>query len=207
MNTSKVSHSQMLKILDYDPDTGVFTWKVRPRKNMSPGTRAGGINEANGYRYIRFLGIRPTEQRAVWFYMTGKFPEHTIDHINGNRSDNRFCNLREATRLEQNQNFPVRKSSAGLTGVSWSDSSKKWKSQIKFNNKMKYLGVFNTKAEAHEAYLKAKSDLHKFCPQIRTGESIRYEADLIPRKRNRIAKTSVGQQEIDEKSTKLTQNA
>jgi hypothetical protein len=88
-----------------------------------------------------------------------------IDHINGVSSDNRICNLREATISENGQNRKRGKNNtSGFTGVSWHKSKNKWCSQIRVNGDLIALGSFDTPQEANDAYLLAKSKLHPFNP-------------------------------------------
>lgn len=88
-----------------------------------------------------------------------------IDHINGDESDNRICNLRLATKSEnqQNKRRPRKDNKAGLLGVCWFERAKKWRAQITVNGECKYLGLYVTPEEAHAAYLTAKRELHQGC--------------------------------------------
>lgn len=88
------SHEQVRQALDYNPATGVFVWKVSPAKNVKSGSRAGGISDARGYRYIRLEGEEVTDSRLAWFYMTGKWPDRRVRFKNGDSTDCRFDNLR-----------------------------------------------------------------------------------------------------------------
>lgn len=154
----------MLKeYLNYDSDTGQFTWKVRPRHNspILPGTIAGN----NNGEYIR-IGINKkyySAARLAWLYMYGSFPSETIDHINGNKKDNRISNLRECSQAENNQNYAAFKcNKTGLIGAHWHKARNKWKSSIGVDGKNIYLGMFDTAQEAHKAYCDAKQKIHKF---------------------------------------------
>ena len=163
----------MRKILDdignllmYDPETGLFTWKVS-RGGVRAGTQAG-YDSGRGYIIIRVLGRNYYAHRIAFLLMTGQWPEYQIDHINGNRSDNRFCNLRPATPAENRQNSEKREvASSGYIGVHYSNRSNRWIAKIQVRGKVTHLGTFVTEEEAAEAYIKAKKQLHKFQPTVR----------------------------------------
>jgi hypothetical protein len=87
------THQDVLDALEYNPATGVFKWKIRPSKNIAPGSQAGGNLKGNGYRYISFRGHELTEGRLAWFYVTGEWPERRIRYKNGKPDDSRFENM------------------------------------------------------------------------------------------------------------------
>lgn len=102
--------------------------------------------------------------RLAWLYVHGRWPIADIDHINGIRDDNRFTNLREASRAENNQNIRSARSHAisGLLGAHWHRQSGLWYMRIKVDGKSFTKGMFATAEEAHAAYLKAKAEHHPF---------------------------------------------
>ena len=141
----------------YDPETGVFIRK-RGRK---VGEVAGSRND-RGYWVLSAPGMKPlAAHRVAWAIHYGRWPKDQIDHINGNPSDNRICNLREANSMQNcaNRNRPISKSS-GVLGVTWHKRSGKWMAQIKRNYKGYNLGSFDSKEEAAEAYRKAAAQKH-----------------------------------------------
>lgn len=88
------THEQIRSVLDYNPATGEFRWKVRPARNVKVGDVAGSFNGTkNGYRYIRLNKEDITESRLAWFYMTGEWPERRVRFKNGDKTDCRFENL------------------------------------------------------------------------------------------------------------------
>ena len=87
------SHERLLEVLDYAPATGVFTWKVRPAKNVRAGTVAGRSNGSAGYRYVTVDGEEVTTSRLAWFYVKGEWPERRVRFKNGDPSDASFDNL------------------------------------------------------------------------------------------------------------------
>jgi hypothetical protein len=103
------------------------------------------------------------EGRLAWFYTTGAWPKDQIDHIDGNKSNNRFANLREATPSQntQNQRRAMRTNKLGILGVILARG--KFRAQIWFDGKNKFLGYFATAEAAHAAYLAAKRKFHPTC--------------------------------------------
>jgi hypothetical protein len=105
---------------------------------------------------LSLRGHRALAHRVAWLYMTGEWPAGDIDHINNNRSDNRFSNLRPATRSLNIANSTKKKSnSSGFKGVSFSKANRKWFAKITVNYRQQSLGYFNTPQEAHAAYVHA----------------------------------------------------
>jgi hypothetical protein len=158
--------SVMKDFLQYDRDTGDFHWlRARPR-GIKPGDLAGCIT-ADGYRYIRLLNRPYYAHRLAWFYVTGDWPLGWLDHINGDRLDNRFSNLREANHSQNQQNLSVnRKNRSGLLGVG--AARHKWRSTIRINGAFIHLGLFDNPRDAHKAYLEAKTQHHTFSPKARS---------------------------------------
>ena len=148
--------------LSYDPETGDFRFK-RSAGKKAAGSEAGYLNNL-GYRMIMIKGRWMMGHRLAWRMTFGKWPEKEIDHINGNPSDNRICNLREATRSQQvaNQKFNTRNSSGfrGVTERKRFNTPARYQASIRHNGHQRFLGIFTTPEEAHAAYLKAAMDLH-----------------------------------------------
>ncbi len=139
------------ELLAYDPETGVFTWRVRA-SNMPKGSVAGGLN-GHGYILIWVRGRKYGAHRLGWLYTFGEWPPHEIDHINGARDDNRLANLRLATRAQNEAN--TRRSSrntSGVKGVSWHKRTSTWRAHIVVNGKQKHLGHFTSINAAAAAY-------------------------------------------------------
>lgn len=157
------------QLLRYEPDTGRLFWKKRPVWMFSDGHRdaAGNCNNwnarysekpaftakmKNGYR-IGAVGDRSLlAHRVIWAIVNGEWPEDQVDHINGDRQDNRLKNLRSVCRAENNKNSkrPCTNTS-GVVGVGWRPRQNKWLAQIKTGGKAHYLGCFDDKQDAIRA--------------------------------------------------------
>jgi hypothetical protein len=148
-------------VLTYDPDTGIFTWRVSTGPRAKVGAVAGALSK-DGYIQIRVDGRLYKAHRLAWLWVTGKGPASEVDHINGSKSDNRLCNLRLATPAEnqQNQRCSHRDSKSGLLGVT--RHRNRWLARITVGGKNEHLGTFDTPELAHAAYLAAKALYHPF---------------------------------------------
>jgi hypothetical protein len=148
--------------LHYDPDTGVFTWlnpnKYRPEYK---GRGAGSLHTL-GYIHIYVDGKAYKAHRLAWFYVHGEWPLQDIDHMNGDRADNRIANLRDVSRSSnaENRHHAREGHALGLLGVVWRKRNKKYEARIHVGGKYLYLGLFHTKEEAHAVYLAAKRKHH-----------------------------------------------
>lgn len=122
-----------------------------------------GNKQANGYVYIKIDGKSYMAHRLAWLDVNGEWPEVFVDHINGDRSDNRLINLRAATRElnAQNQRVAQKHNKLGILGVS--PYGEKYYACIRVNGKTKYLGLHETPEVAHQAYLEAKRKYHEGC--------------------------------------------
>ena len=153
----------LMLLLNYDPETGVFTWNIGRRK-CNAYAQAGTIDR-HGYRQIMVEGRQYAAHRLAWFYMTGRWPKHEIDHINRIRHDNRGLNLREATSGEQRQNQLARcDASSGFRGVTYLPEKSKWLARIALQGRRKHLGVYDTIIDAAAARLRAERDLFTHAP-------------------------------------------
>lgn len=154
-----LTQAELKQLLHYDPETGLFTRLTSPSTNAKVGDIAGW--NSCGYVRIKLNKKMYMAHRLVWLYMYGKFPDHQIDHINHNRSDNRLCNLRAVTH-QQNQWNPQRRkdNTSGYIGVRFHKAAQKYTATICCNKKNRHIGCFDTLEQANLAYLKAKAELH-----------------------------------------------
>jgi hypothetical protein len=159
MSANTLTVERVRELFTYDAETGLFTRVIRSAANAPAGSVAGGPS-GYGYWRVSIDGERYQAHRLAWFYTHGGWPSADIDHINGDRSDNRLANLRDVSRTVNNQNRKTAKrgTKVGLLGVTRNGSG--YMSQIKIDGAYKYLGTYRTPVEAHEAYINAKRVFH-----------------------------------------------
>lgn len=156
-----VPHARLLEIMHYDPATGVFTWKISPRANVSVGDIAGGVDAADGYRRIDIDFVRYRANQLAWFYVTGEWAAELVDHRNLVRDDNPWLNLREATCSQNRANSRAdRDNQSGLKGAYFRKESGRYRSILVKNGVRHHLGHFDTAEEAHHAYCQAAVEFH-----------------------------------------------
>lgn len=163
-----LTQSMLQSLVDYNPLTGIFVWKERPRTRFRntanfkawnkkfPGKEAGNLRE-DGYLRVGILGKYIYIHRLAWLYMHGTTPANDLDHINGVRSDNRMSNLREATREENGKNQKLHvTNTSGVCGVQKVYGGK-WVAKIYENGKQRTLGTFVDFGDAVEARKEAEA--------------------------------------------------
>jgi len=150
-----LSIDELKTVLDYDPESGLFRWKVR-RGVVLPGTVAGNTN-TSGHSQIRYKRKLYLAHRLAFAFMTGAWPESCVDHINGDRKDNRWSNLREATHL-QNSHNRIAGGAIPFKGVS--RKGIRFVAQITINKRKRHIGLFSTAELAHQAYCQVARELH-----------------------------------------------
>lgn len=158
---SQVNAEELRSAIDYDTETGVFTWKSDKTGWTRAGAKAGAMRK-DGYVLISINGKRYLAHRLAWLYVHGQWPSKFIDHIDGNPSNNRIANLREVDQSinMQNQRRALSNNKSGLLGVCWSSNARKWHAQINIDGINTHVGYYNTKEEAHAAYIEAKRKSH-----------------------------------------------
>lgn len=155
MTTSRtvaLTHARLQELLHYDPETGVFTWRVS-RGPVRAGSKAGSVS-SGGYIQIDIDGKTYGAHRLACFYVSGKYPDYEVDHKDGNPSRNPFSNLRPATHSQNSKNRKLNQNSSLRTkGVT--KNHKGYKARIQVNGLRIHLGTFKTKEEAAAAYATA----------------------------------------------------
>jgi hypothetical protein len=152
-----ITADRLRELLRYDQGTGQFTWASRtsPSSRAKVGDLAGTPNN-RGYLYIKVFKVTYQAHRLAWLYMTGDWPRNEIDHIDLNRGNNSWSNLRESTRTQNNANRSAcANNKCGLKGVDYRRKIKKWRAQIAIGGKKIHLGSFCTPEDAHAAYVAA----------------------------------------------------
>jgi hypothetical protein len=161
------------KLLHYNPETGQLFWKQRGRDffkserdwkiwNTKNANKEAFLSR-NSHGYVKGSIFDRTliAHRVIWAIQTGEWPEHEIDHINRQRADNRWINLREATSSQNKTNVSSRQnSSSKYIGVSWCETRKIWQASIRKAEKKKHLGRFSCEIDAAKAYDAAAQIIH-----------------------------------------------
>lgn len=137
-----ISQSELKKLLHYNPETGSFMWIVNGL-NRRAGREAGNVCPSHGYVRIGINRKLYKAHHLAYLYMTGEFVE-SVDHRNGIRHDNRWCNIRKCTIQQNNMNMPIRSDNkSGAPGVNWCEARKKWRVTLRFDGKFKSLGYYS----------------------------------------------------------------
>ena len=158
---------RLREVLLYNPDDGVFTRRIRVARRSREGEVAGYVN-SNGYVCLSIDGKTYKAHRLAWMYVHGSFPARHIDHIDGDRTNNRIGNLRDVSRSTnmQNQRRPHESTLTGVLGVTMDrreGCKRPYQAQIVVGGKRRHIGCFDSKEAAHQAYLVAKRRLHDGC--------------------------------------------
>ena len=151
MNNAEHIKHRVIELFEYNKEDGLLL-----RKKRQPRTQVGsiaGCTTPQGYRYVQFDGRKYAVHRLIWLLEFGFFPEQTIDHIDGNKLNNKVQNLRDVPVKQNCENKGVQANNKlGVRGVSYKPSKKKYVAQIQNNGKNKHLGCFDTIEAAKQAY-------------------------------------------------------
>jgi hypothetical protein len=154
-----ITQNKLRKILNYNLDTGVFTWRERIANCVRVGTVAGS-SHGKGYWRLCLFGKNYLAHRLAWLYVYGYMPKF-IDHINGLKNDNRLQNLRACSHSENLRNRGRQSNNkSGYKGVSWNNSKRKWIAQIMVDKKLVHIGYFQNSIQAANAYILAAIKHH-----------------------------------------------
>jgi hypothetical protein len=157
---------------DYDAESGVLTWKVRPLSHFASAHRMNNFNSRHagsvaghqtprGYLTVHLRSKSYLAHRLIWKWMTGREPVAEIDHWNEDKGCNRWTNLREASHQQNTFNRAApRVSATGVKGVTWDKQRQKYAAFARLKGKSTFLGRFQTVDDAAAAYRKAVSAHH-----------------------------------------------
>lgn len=162
MSNGILTQKRLKEVIHYNLDTGIFTWIRRHGLNSMYG-KAAGTNHNRGYRSIGVDGKIYLAHRLAWLYVNGYFPKQ-VDHIDHNRSNNKYINLRCANASINSKNrSKTSRNTSSVVGVYWCKLNKKWRARITFNRKCIQLGLFKDIKDAQKARecAKVKYDFHK----------------------------------------------
>lgn len=176
-----MTQEELRELLNYDPDTGVFTRKVA--RGPARSGAVVGYARRDGYLAIKVNYNLYLAHRLAFLYMEGEFPPEMCDHINGCKADNRWVNLRHATRAENCQNSATRSDNTSrVKGVGWDKATGKWRARAGINGKQNYLGRFVNLEDAKAAVREARTAAH--------GEFVNHGNEELNRERQNVAGVS-----------------
>lgn len=155
-----LTRERMKELLTYDPNTGEIRRIKTISGNAVKGMLAGSI-KPNGYVQIQVDGKCYLGHRLAWLHEFGEFPVGILDHINGNRQDNRIGNLRQVTASQNCHNELLRtNNTSGVKGVTWDKRRKSWAAKFWHERKCINVGNFKSLEEAKEAVMRKRKEAH-----------------------------------------------
>ena len=161
---AELSYTEISALLKYEPETGKFYWLPRTPDMFPDETKFSGGNvtrcktwnsryagkeaftgkHCRGYLQAGIMGYSTLAHRVAWVFITGDWPLDQIDHINGNRADNRADNLRAVSNQENSRNMTLSKrNKTGVCGVCWNQGQSKWMASIRFGGRNVNLGLYD----------------------------------------------------------------
>ena len=156
---------ELADMFDYNKETGLLTWKDSEKVKVQFRNKRAGTAKKGGYIFVSIRGKLFAAHRIILALVGGRWPPEFVDHVDGNTSNNSLSNLREATPLVNSQNVrrPNKANTTGYMGVTLNKQAGKYQAAIGHMGKVIYLGLYSTAAEAHEAYIAKKRELHSGC--------------------------------------------
>lgn len=158
--SKELVHKVLHQLLEYHPHTGRFFWVRTMGQRAVKGTEAGFIKPhgRTAYRIIKLFGKQYKAHRLAWLFMTGKWPENLIDHIDRDGTNNRWKNLREATHSENSRNRRLQNNNkSGCAGVYWDADAKKWCAEIRIDLKIYRIGRYKN----YDAAVNARKNMEE----------------------------------------------
>lgn len=161
---TNLTQERLRELLHYAPDTGVFTWRVDRSPRVRAGDRPASPTKA-GYLRAGVDGQLHYLHRLAWLYVHGEWPAGVVDHVNGDRTDNRIENLRDVAHAVNMQNLKRARvdNKTKLLGVYLRKDTGRYSANLKAPEGKRSLGCFATAEEAHVAYINAKRNMHEGC--------------------------------------------
>ena len=157
-----ISHDKLIDRISYDPATGEFRWRNHPWFDSFNGKIIANTPDSDGYLRVTINDKTVKLHRVAVFYMTGEWPPFEVDHINGNRGDNRWVNLRVATRAENAKNLnKMKTNTSGIPGVHWNKSEGKWQVRVMVDGKRHSGGYYSDLEKAKEKRDQLVERLHQ----------------------------------------------
>jgi hypothetical protein len=165
MKAQTLTAERLRELVNYDPDSGLFFRLKKPFRGFGSIGDQLGILTKFGYLVFRVDGTQHRAHRLAFLYMTGAWPDSVIDHMDGDRTNNKWSNLRSVSESvnQQNRRAAQKGNSSGVLGASYSSRKRKWRSSIRVNGKWVGLGYYSTPEDAGNAYLVAKRKFHEGC--------------------------------------------
>jgi len=153
-----MNQNELKEVLEYNEETGNFTWKVSNNNRIKIGDEAGYTSKRRGYTQIKINRKLYSAHRLAWLYVYGEFPSKEVDHIDHVRTNNSISNLREVTRQENGRNTRIRSDNqSGVNGVSWNKQTFRWHARIHdLSGQSKHLGYYINFEDAQAARSEAE---------------------------------------------------
>lgn len=159
---NELTNDRVQQLLHYDQSTGSFSWRI--------DGRLAGCRSPLGYVLIGIDGALYLAHRLAWLYVTGRWPAKHVDHIDRNKANNCFANLREATALQNAANTGLRSTNrSGFKGVCWDGRNRKWRATITVNGRQRSLGRHEQLEDAVIAYAAEARAVHGVFAAIDLG--------------------------------------